>query len=144
MENKFEQIQELLRRKADLQARLNLIAYDGTPEIKESGNNKYLYVRKRVGSRLTSTYVDVYSDELYQFLLRSNREAKELRKNIRKADKQLSELSFTSEELSERVVLNLDFARSNWKALQHHSRRQKKSSKTERSTGLRLPMCRRF
>ena len=116
MENKFEQIQELLRRKADLQARLNLIAYDGTPEIKESGNNKYLYVRKRVGSRLTSTYVDVYSDELYQFLLRSNREAKELRKNIRKADKQLSELSFTSEELSERVVLNLDFARSNMKA----------------------------
>ena len=116
MENKFEQIQELLRRKADFQARLNLIAYDGTPEIKESGNNKYLYVRKRVGSRLTSTYVDVYSDELYQFLLRSNREAKELRKSIHKADKQLAELSFTSEELSERVVLNLDFARSNMKA----------------------------
>lgn len=116
MNNQFELIQELLRQKADFQARLNLIAYDGTPEIKESGNNKYLYIRKRFGSRVTSTYVDVYSDDLYQLLLRSNREAKELRKSIRKADKKLAELGFSSGELSESVILNLDFARINMKA----------------------------
>lgn len=115
MDNNFERIQELLREKADFQARLKLIAYDGTPEIKEVSEKKYLYVRKRIGSRVTSTYVDVYSDELYQLLLRSNREAKELRKSIRKTDKHLAELGFSSEELPERVILNLDFARANMK-----------------------------
>ncbi|MCH5316541.1 MAG: Fic family protein [Eubacterium sp.] len=116
MNNNFDEIQELLREKADYQARLNLIAYDGTPEVKDRNGNKYLYVRKRVGSRVTSTYVDVYSEELHQMLLRSNREARELRKNIRRVDKQLAELDFASGELSDRVILNLDFARANMKA----------------------------
>lgn len=116
MDNDFEIIQELLRKKADFQARLRLIAYDGTPEIKEVGEKKYLYIRKRVGSRVTSTYVDAYSDELYQVLLRGSREAKDLRKSIRKTDKQLAELGFASSELPERVVLNLDFARVNMKS----------------------------
>ncbi len=31
--NKFNDIQELLRKKADLQTRLNLLPYTGTPEI---------------------------------------------------------------------------------------------------------------
>lgn len=116
MKNDFEIIQELLRQKADFQARLKLIAYDGTPEIKEVGANKYLYVRKRIGGKLKSTYVDVYSDDLYQLLLRSNKEAKELRKNIRKIDTQLAKLGFASNELPERVILNLDFARANMKS----------------------------
>lgn len=116
MNNNFNEIQELLRQKADLQARLNLLPYDGTPEIKDRNGNKYLYVRKRVGSRVTSTYVDVYTDELYQSLLRYNREARELRKSIRHIDKDLAALGFASEELSSRVMLNLDFARINMKA----------------------------
>ena len=66
--NTFEEIQSLLQDKADIQARINLIPYDGNPEIKENASGKYLYIRKRIGSRLTSTYVDVYSDELYQSL----------------------------------------------------------------------------
>ncbi len=116
MDNNFSEIQELLRQKADLQARLNLLPYDGTPEIKDRNGNKYLYVRKRVGSRVTSTYVDVYTDALYQSLLRYNREARELRKSIRHIDKNLAALGFASEELSDRVMLNLDFARMNMKA----------------------------
>ena len=116
MNNNFDQIQELLQEKADYQARLNLLPYDGTPEIKTINDGKYLYVRKRVGSRSTSTYVDVYTDELYQSLLRYNREARELRKNIRRIDRRLAELGFSSDELPGRVVLNLDFARANMKA----------------------------
>ncbi len=116
MNNNFDEIQKLLQKKADYQARLNLIAYDGTPEIKDRNGNKYLYVRKRVGSRVTSTYVDVYSEDLHQVLLRNSKEAKELRKNIRRIDKHLAELGFVSGELSERVILNLDFARANMKA----------------------------
>ena len=46
----YNEVQELLRSRADLQARLNLMPYDGTPEIKERGGGKYLYVRKRVAN----------------------------------------------------------------------------------------------
>lgn len=38
----YSEIQELLRSRADLHARLNLIPYDGTPEIKERGDKKRL------------------------------------------------------------------------------------------------------
>ena len=115
MENNYSKIQELLHQKADYQARLNLIPYDGTPEIKDREGQKYLYMRKRVGSRLTSTYVDAYSDELYQLLLRNTKEARELRKHIRRAEKELAALGYKETELSPRVMLNLDFARANMK-----------------------------
>lgn len=112
----YSEIQELLHQKADMQARLNLIPYDGTPEVKEQSGQKYLYIRKRVGSRVTSTYVGIYSDELYQLLLRNAREAKELRRSIRKIEKTLADKGFTELTLSPRVVQNLDFARANMKA----------------------------
>lgn len=116
MNNNYSQIQELLHQKADYQARLNLLPYDGSPEIKESGGKKYLYVRKRVASRLTSTYVDVYSDELYALLLRNARDAREYRKNIRRLDKELARLGYSNQDISPRVQLNLDFARANMKS----------------------------
>lgn len=116
MENTYSKIQEFLHQKADYQARLNLIPYDGTPEIKDRDGQKYLYMRKRVGSRLTSTYVDAYSNELYQLLLRNSKEARELRKQIRKAERELAALGYKESELSPRVILNLDFARANMKA----------------------------
>ena len=109
-------IQELLRLRADAQARLKLLAYDGTPEVKETDGRRYLYVRKRVASRQTSTYVDVYSDDLYQLLLRSAREARELRKTIRRTEKALAALGWQDGELSADVLLNLDFARASMKA----------------------------
>lgn len=114
--NNFYEIQSLLQEKADIQARIKLIPYDGSPEIKEKSSGKYLYIRKRIGSRLTSTYVDVYSDELYQILLKNAKELRELRKRIRKIEKQLTALGYKSGDLSERVLLNLDFARANMKA----------------------------
>lgn len=116
MSANYAEIQELLQKKADFQARLNLISYDGTPEIKEQGDAKYLYIRKRVAGKLTSTYVDVYSDELYQLLLRNAKEARELKKSIRKIDKELVKLGYEDKELPIRVLQNLDFARANMKA----------------------------
>ena len=76
--NKFNDIQELLRKKADLQIRLNLLPYTGTPEIKENKSGKYLYMRKRKLGKLTSQYVDKFSNELYQTLLRYSKETREL------------------------------------------------------------------
>lgn len=116
MSNNYPEIRELLQQKADCQARLNLLPYDGSPEIKEQNGKQYLYIRKRVASRLTSQYVDVFSDTLYQVLLRNARESRELKKQIRKIEKQLAQLGYTETELSSRVMLNIDFARANMKA----------------------------
>ena len=60
--------------------------------------------------------MDVYSDTLYQLLLRNARDAKEYRKNIRRLDKKLAQLGYTDQEISPRVQLNLDIARANMKS----------------------------
>ena len=112
---KYNEIQELLRSRADLHARLNLMPYDGTPEIKERGDGKYLYVRKRVAGKLTSTYVGVYTEELYNLLLRNAREAREIRKQLRNIEKQLAAAGYSEDELSADVINNIAFARVNMK-----------------------------
>ena len=117
MENLVAKIQELLNRRAELQARLNLLPYDGTPEIKTISNKRYVYIRKRELDKVKSTYVGEYSEELYTTLLRNNVEAKAIRKEIRQIEKELALLGYREEELSDRVVLNLDFARSNMKKI---------------------------
>ncbi len=114
--NTLVQIQELLKEKADCQARLKLMPYDGSPEIKELGEKKYLYVRKRVAGKLTSTYVNAYSDELYQLLLRNARDARALNKRIRQIEKELSAIGYEETGLSNRVLQNIDFARANMKS----------------------------
>lgn len=115
MAAKYNEIQELLRSRADLNARLNLMPYDGTPEIKERGNEKYLYVRKRVAGKQTSTYVGAYTEELYNLLLRNAREAREIRKELRSIDKQLANVGYSEDELSSDVINNIAFARANMK-----------------------------
>lgn len=116
MEQSFAIIHRLLQEKADYQARLNLIPYDGSPEVKENKSGKYLYIRKRINGKLTSTYVNVYSDDLYQLLLRNSKDARELRKQIRRIDKELAVNGYVEEELSTDVIINLDFARANMKS----------------------------
>lgn len=115
MAAKYNEIQELLRSRADLNTRLNLMPYDGTPEIKERGNGKYLYVRKRVAGKQTSTYVGAYTEELYNLLLRNAREAREIRKELRSIDKQLANAGYSEDELSSDVINNIAFARANMK-----------------------------
>ena len=111
----YSEIQELLRSRADLNVRLNLMPYDGTPEIKERGDGKYLYVRKRVAGKQTSTYVGAYTEELYNLLLRNAREAREIRKSLRSIEKQLAAVGYSEDALSADVINNIAFARANMK-----------------------------
>lgn len=115
MPTKYNEIQEFLKTRADLHARLNLLPYDGTPEIKERGDGKYLYVRKRVAGKQTSTYVGVYTEELYNLLLRNAKEARKIRKELRYVEKQLAIAGYSEDELSSRVMANIEFARVNIK-----------------------------
>ena len=115
--NTFENVQDLLRTKAELTARLNLIPYDGTVEVKTVSGKKYLYIRKREAGKVKSDYVGVYSEELHQLLLKNVKDVRELKKEIRTIEKKLSELGYSSDDLSARVLLNLDFARANVKSI---------------------------
>lgn len=116
MANEFEMQRELLNKRADLKVRLNFLPYDGTPEVKKQGDAKYLYIRKREGGRLSSTYVGAYSDTLYDLLLKNAAEAKAIRREMRKIERKLLELGYAADELPERVLQNIDFARANMKA----------------------------
>jgi len=115
VEVQYREIQELLRSRADLQARLNLMPYDGTPEIKVRGDGKYLYIRKRVAGKQTSTYVGIYTDDLYNLLLRNAREAREIRRELRRTEKLLTAAGYSEGNLPADVLNNIEFARANMK-----------------------------
>lgn len=117
MNNQFNEIQFLLRNKAELQARLNLIPYEGTVEIKEIDGKKYLYIRKRIVNKVKSIYVGAYSEELYTVLLKQVKDAKDIKKKIREIEKELARLNYGQTDLSNEVIINLDFARANMKSL---------------------------
>ena len=116
MDNQYLQIQTLLEQRAEINARLNLIPYDGYLEIKDRDGKKYIYIRKRILGRNTSTYIDLYSDELFASISRLLKDAKEYKKQIRKINNELAKLGYTEQELSSRVLLNIDFARANMKS----------------------------
>lgn len=113
----YDDIQELLNEQAECRAKINLIPFDGSIEVKEIKGEKYLYARKRVAGKNTSTYIDVYSDELYESLTRQAVQQRELKKQLRKIEKMLAECGYSDGDLSSRVMLNIDFARANVKSL---------------------------
>ena len=116
MNNQYLEIQILLEQKAEINARLNLIPYDGSIEIKEREGKKYIYIRKRILARNTSTYVGLYSDELFLSISKLLKDRKEYKKKIRIINNELAKLGYTEQELSSRVLLNIDFARVNMKS----------------------------
>ena len=110
------EIFDLLQERADIQARLKLMPYSGTPEIKKIGTKTYLYMRKRVAGKLLSEYVGDHSDELYQLLLRNSRDEKALNKRLREINKELLRLGYEDREADMRLLQNIDFARANMKS----------------------------
>jgi len=117
MNENFEKIQLLLQEKADYLSRKKFLEYDGSVEIKTVNNEKYLYIRKRNAGRNTSKYVDKYNDELYQLLLKQTKEMKLIKKEVRRIEKELALLGYIENDLSPRIVLNIEFARVNIKNL---------------------------
>lgn len=110
-------IPDLLRERAEVEVRLKLMLYDGSVEIKDIRGGKYLYIRRRLSGTLTSQYVGPYSQELHTLLLRHTAEARSLKKYIRGLERQLAQLGYQGGVLSERVMVNLDFAKANVKSL---------------------------
>ena len=116
MDNQYLQIQALLEQRAEITARLNLIPYDGSVEVKNRNGQRYIYIRKRVLGHYKSTYINSYSDELFASISKLLKEAKEYKKQIRSINNELAKLGYSGQELSTRVLLNIDFARANMKS----------------------------
>lgn len=109
MEEKIE-IMNLLKSKQVLELELQSLTY-GAVEIRENNSNKYIYVHYREDGVALTKYVGEYSDELYNLVLNNSIKAKELKKQIREITKELKQLNYTEEELSEKVKQNIDFAK---------------------------------
>ena len=109
MDEKYE-IMNLLQVKQNLTKELNNLVY-GSIEIRENSSNRYIYVHYREDGILLTKYVGEYSDELHNLLLNNTIRAKELKKEIKKIEKQLKKLNHIDEELSPEVEKNIDFAK---------------------------------
>ena len=111
MKNDFEFI-NVLTSKQKLEEKLNLMIY-GSAEIREKGGKKYIYVHYRDGGVLTTKYAGEYTDELYNLILNNNAEVKKIKKEIKALEKKLKELGYSFPGLSDKVKLNIDFAKRN-------------------------------
>lgn len=109
MEEKIE-IMNLTQSKKMLELKLKSLVY-GSIEIREKELKKYIYVHFREDGIALTKYAGEYSDELYNLILNNNIKAKELKKVIREIAKKLKKLNYIEEELSEKVELNIDFAK---------------------------------
>lgn len=83
----------------------------GSIEIREKNNKKYIYTHKREDGIHSTEYIGEYTDDLHNLILNNNLKAKEIKKTIRKIQKELKKLNYIDEELSEEVMRNIDFAR---------------------------------
>ena len=109
MDDKYE-IMNLLQVKQNLTKELNNLVY-GSIEIRENSSNRYIYVHYREDGILLTKYVGEYSDELHNLILNNTIKAKELKKEIKKIEKQLKKLNHIDEELSPEIEKNIDFAK---------------------------------
>lgn len=109
MENNME-IVSLLQEKQILSHKLGTLIY-GTIEIREAGSNKYIYVHYREEGIPITKYIDEYSDDLYNLILKNNIEAKEIKREIKEIVKKLKSLNYTENEINTKVQLNIDFAK---------------------------------
>lgn len=105
-----EEILTLLKDKEICKRELSDLVF-GTIELRERENKKYIYVHFREDGLSLTKYVGEYTDELYNLILNNNKTARELKHRLRQVEKQLKKLNYIEKDLSEKVSMNIDFAR---------------------------------
>ncbi len=107
--NSQTRIIELLELKGFYTTELNELIY-GSIEVR---NDSYIYVHYKEDGLSKTKYIGEYTDELYSLIMVNNIKARELKKEIRKIEKELIKLDYHDDELSKEVALNCDFAKKN-------------------------------
>lgn len=103
-------ILDLLNQKHNKKEDLEKLVY-GSIEIREKDNKKYIYTHIKEDGLQSTRYIGEYNDDLYNLILNNNIRAKEIKKEIRRIEKELKELNYIDEELPEDIALNIDFAK---------------------------------
>lgn len=83
----------------------------GSIEIRKNGDKDYIYLHSRKDGVSVTTYVGLYSDELYNMIVANNIKAKEIKSAIRRIKKELNLQGYCDQDLDVRVAQNIDFAR---------------------------------
>ena len=83
----------------------------GSIEIREKDGRRYIYVHYREDGISLTKYAGEFSENLNNIIIENNITARSLKKTIRGINKKLKELGYVDEELSDKVALNIDFAR---------------------------------
>ena len=109
MENRVD-ILTLVSEKEALIKELKSLIY-GSIETREKDNNKYIYVHFREDGIALTKYVGEYTDDLYNVILRNSEKAKLIKKELKRIDKELKVCGYVENELSDKVALNIDFAK---------------------------------
>ncbi len=109
MENRVD-ILTMVAEKEALIKGLKSLTY-GSIEIREKDNSKYIYVHFREDGIAMTKYVGEYNDDLYNLILRNSEKAKAIKKEIKKIDKELKASGYVENEISDKVALNIDFAK---------------------------------
>lgn len=108
----MKNIAELLHEKELLESSIKQMIH-GSIEVRENNGEKYIYVHFRDEGLSTSRYAGKYSIELNNLILENNKLIKEYKRRLREIKKELGLLQYKSNELSDNVKINIDFARRN-------------------------------
>lgn len=103
-------ILDLLNQKQINQYELDKMVY-GSVEVRKNDNKRYIYTHTKEDGLQSTKYIGEYSEELYNLILNNNIKAKEIKKEIRRIEKELKELNYVDEDLTKEVSINVDFAK---------------------------------
>ncbi len=112
MENLKIEILTLVNQRNVLLDKLNSLVF-GAIEIRNVKKGQFIYLHTRVAGMLRTGYAGPYSEEFHSQIMKNNIEAKALKRQVREINKQLKALGYKPYELTEKIKINIDFAKRN-------------------------------
>ena len=91
--NNQVKVLDLLNQKQNKQVELESLVY-GSIEVREKDKKKYIYTHTKEEGIQSTKYIGEYSEELYNTILNNTIKAKQIKKDIRKIEKELKELDY--------------------------------------------------
>ena len=110
MENPITTTLDLVSSKKTLEKQLAELTW-GSIEIRCVKGDDYIYLHRRESGIGRTFYVGKNEDVLYNQILRNNIEARTIKREIRAIDAELKKAGYTESTVSEKVQMNIDFAK---------------------------------
>lgn len=105
-----EKVLYLLEQIKILEFELDNLIY-GSVEVRDSRDNKYIYCHSRENGVQTTKYIGEYTEVLFNMINENNLVAKEMKRKLRRYQKELVSLGYSDSNIEKDVSLNIDFAK---------------------------------